>query len=97
MQTRVLELYTNRKSTRTPQITLPTRLVISLFNSTMIQTCEYGSYENKFMACVLNPDIEAVIQDNPQLIPFGIIGPPRFKARLHPVRTLFERQTPTTA
>ena len=43
---------------------------------------EYGSYENKskYVRVVLNPDIEAVIQDNPQLIPFGIIGPPRFKS-----------------
>ena len=43
---------------------------------------EYGSYENKskYVRVVLNPDIEAVIQDNPQLIPFGIIGPHRFKS-----------------
>ena len=43
---------------------------------------EYGDYENKskYVRVVLNPDIEAVIQDNPQLIPFGIIGPPRFKS-----------------
>ena len=43
---------------------------------------EYGTYENKskYVRVVLNPDIDAVIQDNPQLIPFGIIGPPRFKS-----------------
>jgi len=44
----------------------------------------YGKYPNlsKYIRVVLNPDIEAVIQDTPNLVPFGIIGPPRFKGFL---------------
>ena len=40
----------------------------------------YGKYENKskYIRVVLNPNIEGIMQDTPNLIPFGILGPPRF-------------------
>jgi hypothetical protein len=40
----------------------------------------YGKYPNrsKYIRAVLNEDIEAVMQDRPNLVPFGILGPPRF-------------------
>ena len=40
----------------------------------------YGKYPNKskYIRPVLNPDLEAIMQDTPSLIPFGILGPPKF-------------------
>tara|TARA_R110002096_G_scaffold217725_2_gene405738 strand:+ start:9927 stop:12941 length:3015 start_codon:yes stop_codon:yes gene_type:complete len=41
----------------------------------------YGQYENKskYIRLVLNPNIEALMQDTPNLVPFGILGPPKFR------------------
>ena len=40
----------------------------------------YGKYPNnsKYIRVVLNANIEAIMQDTPNLVPFGILGPPKF-------------------
>ena len=40
----------------------------------------YGKYPNlsKYIRVVPNVNLEAIMQDNPQLVPFGILGPPKF-------------------
>jgi hypothetical protein len=70
----------------------------------------YGKYPNasKYVRVVLNADLEGLIQDTPNLVPFGIIGPPRFKgfriasgsydplAEVTPVRTVDSAGNSTT-